>query len=115
MGHASHSTGHSSEVQPRDPAKVKQILMVTLYLGVLTAIEFVLAFTMERGILLTTIFVLMTLVKTFYIVGEFLHLKYEVKILKWAIILPVMFILWLILSQLMEANAVFISRFEIFG
>ncbi len=115
MGHASHSHGHSMEVQPRDPAKVKQILKVTLYLGVLTAIEFVLAFTMERGIALTTIFVLMTLVKSFYIVGEFMHLKHEVKVLIWAIILPVMFILWLILSQLMEATYVFDSIKEIFG
>lgn len=115
MGHGAHHSGHSSEVQPRDPAKVKQILMVTLYLGVLTAIEFVLAFTMERGVLLTTIFVLMTLVKTYYIVGEFMHLNHEVKLLKWAIMLPVLFILWLILSQLMEATFMHEAIKEIFG
>lgn len=115
MGHASHSSGHSSEVQPRDPAKIKHLLVVTAILGVLTAIEFVLAFTMERGIILTTIFVLMTLVKTFYIVGEFMHLKYEVKLLIWAISLPVIFILWLILSQLMEATYVLHALKEIFG
>ena len=114
MGHAHHS-GHSSEIQPRDPAKVKQILLVTLWLGILTAIEFVLAFTVERGVLLTIIFVLMTLVKTFFIVGEFMHLKHEVKILKWAIILPTMFIMWLILSQLMEATFMHESIKEIFG
>ncbi len=114
MGHTHHS-GHSNEVQPRDPAKIKHLLVVTGILGVLTAIEFLLAFTMERGVLLTSIFVIMTLVKTFYIVGEFMHLKYEVKVLKWAIILPVLFILWLILSQLIEATHVFNSRLEIFG
>lgn len=115
MGHASHSHGHSTEVQPRDPAKVKQILTVTAILGVLTAIEFVLAFTMERGVLLTAIFVIMTLVKSFYIVGEFMHLKYEVKLLIWAIILPSMFIMWLILSQLMEASYIREALLEIFG
>jgi cytochrome c oxidase subunit IV len=114
MGHAHHS-GHSTEVQPRDPAKVKQILTVTLYLAILTAIEFVLAFTMPRGPLLTTLFVLLTFVKTYYIVGEFMHLKYEVKLLIWAIALPSLFIMWLILSQLMEANHVHNSIFEIFG
>lgn len=114
MGHAHHS-GHSSEVQPRDPAKVKQILTVTAILGILTAIEFVLAFTVERGALLTTIFVLMTFAKTFYIVGEFMHLKYEVKILIWAIVLPTMFIMWLILSQLMEANYIHEAIKAIFG
>ncbi len=114
MGHAHHS-GHSTEVQPRDPAKVKQILMVTLYLAVLTAIEFVLAFTMSRGPLLTTVFVLLTFEKTYYIVGEFMHLKHEVKLLIWAIALPSLFIMWFILSQLMEANHVHNAIIEIFG
>lgn len=113
MGHAHH--GHSAEVQPRDPAKVKQILKVTLYLAILTAIEFILAFTVPRGYALTTIFVLLTFVKTFYIVGEFMHLKYEVTILKLAIILPTLFIMWLILAMLIESNHMFESLKAIFG
>lgn len=106
---------HSAEIQPRDPAKVKQILKVTLYLAILTAIEFVLAFTMGRGYLLTSIFVLLTFVKTFLIVGEFMHLKHEVKVLIWAIILPSMFIMWLILAMLMESNHMFEAIINIFG
>lgn len=113
MGHAHHA--HSAEVQPRDPAKVKQILRVTIYLAILTAIEFLLAFTVPRGYLLTTIFVLLTFVKTFYIVGEFMHLKHEVKILIWAIVLPTIFIMWLILAMLMESNHMFESIKAIFG
>ena len=113
MGHAQHA--HSAEVQPRDPAKVKQILKVTLYLAILTAIEFLLAFKVGRGPLLTTVFVLLTFVKTFYIVGEFMHLKYELIILKLAIILPTLFIMWLILSMLIESNHMFESIKAIFG
>lgn len=113
MGHAQHA--HSAEVQPRDPAKVKQILKVTLILAVLTAIEFILAFAVSRGYLLTTVFVLLTFVKTFYIVGEFMHLKYETKILIWAIILPTLFIMWLILAMLIESNHMFEAIKSIFG
>lgn len=113
MEHAHHA--HSAEVQPRDSAKVKQILKVTLYLAILTGIEFILAFTMGRGHLLTLIFVLLTFVKTFLIVGEFMHLKHEVKVLMWAIILPSMFIMWLILAMLMESNHMFEAIKNIFG
>lgn len=113
MGHAHHA--HSAEVQPRDPAKVKQILKVTLYLAILTAIEFVLAFTVPRGFILTSIFVLLTFVKTYYIVGDFMHLKHETKILIWAIVLPTIFIMWLILAMLLEANYLYEARLFIFG
>lgn len=115
MGHGHAHHGHSAEVQPRDPAKIKHVLIVTLKLAFFTAVEFVLAFTMSRGPILTSIFVFLTLVKTFYIVGEFMHLKYEVKILKWAIILPTLFIMWLILAMLLEANHVHAVRTFIFG
>ena len=115
MAHAHHDSAHGTEVLPKDPAKIKRLLMVTLYLGIATSIEFVLAFTMPRGALLTSIFVLLTFYKTFYIVGEFMHLKYEVKLLIWAIIAPVMFIMWLILAMLMEGHYILEAIKSIFG
>lgn len=115
MAHGHHTAGHSNEVQPRDPEKVKKILKVTLILAVLTAIEFVMAFTMNRGPILTSLFVLLTFVKTFYIVGEFMHLKYEVKFLIWVIVLPTMFIMWLIGALLMESNHTLTMIRSIFG
>jgi len=114
MGHSHHT--HTSEVQAKDPAKIKHLLTVTLYLGILTGIEFILAFTMPRGNLLTVLFVLLTLVKTFYIVGEFMHLKYEVKMLKLAIIvMPIILISWLVLAMLMEGHFVREAIVFIFG
>jgi len=114
MGHAHHDS-HELKVIPRDPVKIKRLLTVTMYLGIATSIEFVLAFTMSRGPLLTSIFVLLTFYKTFYIVGEFMHLKYEVKLLIWAIIAPVLFIIWLILALLMEGHYVLNAIMAIFG
>lgn len=114
MGHAHH--GHASlEVKPRDPQKVKQILKVTAFLAIATAIEFVLAFTVPRGYLLTSIFVLLTFYKSFYIVGEFMHLAHEVKLLIWVVVSPVLFIMWLILALLIEGNYVLESLRAIFG
>jgi cytochrome c oxidase subunit IV len=45
-------------------------------------------------------------VKAFYIVGEFMHLKGEVKTLIWAIVVPLAFIVWLIAALLVEGDAI---------
>lgn len=106
------------KIVPRDPQKVKQILKVTYILGGVTAIEFLAAFlTPEslKGAPLTILFVILTFVKTFYIVGEFMHLKHEVKTLIWAVVVPTLFIMWLILALLMEGSSVFNFRSWIWG
>jgi cytochrome c oxidase subunit IV len=117
MGSSHHHDSESSNiaVQPRDSKKIKQILKVTYILGAVTAVEFLCAGIFQRGFALTTLFVLLTFVKTFYIVGEFMHLKYEVKTLIWSIVIPTLFIMWLILSLLMEGSSVFDFRAAIFG
>ena len=106
MAHSHHDHGHVVTVQPPDKAKIAKIWKTAGILAIVTAIEFVLAFTMGRGNLLTSIFVILTFVKTFYIVGEFMHLKYEVKVLIWSIVLPMMFVVWLITALLVEGNAI---------
>ena len=110
MAHAHNE--HHSEVQilPPDKAKIKKIWMTTLYLGLATGVEFIAAFTMQSGTPKTILFVLLTFFKTFYIVGEFMHLKYEVKILIWSIVLPVTFICWFIGSMLTEGHSVEVLR-----
>lgn len=92
------------EVQPVNKKKVKKLWKIALILGVVTAIEFVLAFSMPRGYLLYAVFVGLTLVKAFYIVSEFMHLKYEVKSLIWSILLPTIFVIWLIVAVLVEGD-----------
>lgn len=91
-------------------SQVKQIWKVFWILLILTAIEFLIAFTIDRGTLKTAIFVGMTLVKAFYIVGEFMHLKHEVKVLIWTITIPTMFVVWLIIALLYEGNSVINAR-----
>lgn len=98
-------------VQPVDKKKVKGIWMVALVLAVVTGIEFLFAFTMAPGTLRTSIFVGLTIVKAFYIVGEFMHLKHEAKVLIWSILIPMLFVVWLIIALLIEGDAIYDVRF----
>lgn len=107
----SHETGHQVVVKPVDKEKVKKIWMVALILAIVTAIEFVFAFTMAAGTLRTAIFIGLTVVKAFYIVAEFMHLRHEVKVLIWSILLPMVFVVWLIIALLVEGNAIYGVRF----
>lgn len=99
---AHHS--HEPEVQviPPDTAKIKHLWRVAIILGIITAIEFVIAFSMPHGPIKTSIFVLMTIVKAAYIVGEFMHLKHEVKVLMWSIVLPMVFVIWMLVAFVYE-------------
>jgi len=83
-----------------------------ILLGI-TVLEFVVAFSMPASMhtLKVAIFVGMTIVKAFYIVAEFMHLKGEVKMLIWCVLIPVIFIIWMIIALLMEGSSIFEMRF----
>ena len=102
---------HSEEtpqvtVLPPNKEKIKQLWTVAGILGIITAIEFVIAFTMNHGPLKTSIFVALTIVKAAYIVGEFMHLRYEVKVLFWSILIPIIFIAWMLVAFVYEGMAI---------
>jgi len=100
MAHHSHEP--EVKVLPPDTAKIKQLWTVAAILGVITAVEFVVAFSMPHGVLKTAVFVLMTIVKAAYIVGEFMHLRHEVKVLMWSIVLPMVFVVWMLVAFVYE-------------
>ncbi len=87
------------------PAQTKAIWKTFWILLILTAIEFVIAFNMPNNHLRVAIFSTMTIVKAFFIVGEFMHLKHEVKVLIWAVLFPVITIAWLLVALLLEGGA----------
>ncbi|MVM33322.1 hypothetical protein GO755_25000 [Spirosoma sp. HMF4905] len=103
MSDHTHGTHEVGEIPPANTGLIWRTFII---LSVITAIEFTLAYLMKAGTLRTSIFVLMTLVKAFYIVGEFMHLKHEVKSLIWAIVIPVVFIIWLLVALLTEGGAI---------
>src|SRR5688572_33096408 len=75
-------------VLPPNKEKIKKLWTVAGILGIVTAVEFVIAFTLASGPTKTFLFVALTIVKAGYIVLEFMHLKYEAKILFWSILIP---------------------------
>ncbi|MEM9859137.1 MAG: cytochrome C oxidase subunit IV family protein [Bacteroidota bacterium] len=99
--------------QPVDKAKIRKIWMTAGYMALITALEFLVAFTLPLEMATTriAIFILMTIVKAFYIVAEFMHLKYEVKVLVWSILIPTVFIIWMLIAFIYEGAAIYEIRF----
>jgi cytochrome c oxidase subunit IV len=97
---------HNPNLSPEEAhkANVRHIWKVTAILAGITIVEFILAFQMEPGMLRNSIFIVMTIVKAFYIVSEFMHLGSEVKTLIYVIILPLVFVVWLIIALLAEGS-----------
>jgi len=98
-------------VEPVDKGKVRHILKVAIILFVVTVFEFIIAFTLTAGGLKTSIFVVMTIIKAFYIVSEFMHLGHEEKGLRWMIIFPTILVIWLIVALLAEGSYISLERF----
>lgn len=93
-------------VLPPNKEKIKKLWTVAGILGAVTAFEFLIAFTMHHGPLKTSIFVGLTIVKAGYIVGEFMHLRYEVKVLFWSILIPLIFVVWMLVAFVYEGIAI---------
>ena len=99
------------QYEPVDKKKTNKLWRIALILAVVTSIEFVFAIVLPRGALLYFTFVALTLVKAFYIVGEFMHLKGEVKTMIWSIVIPTIFIMWLIVALIFEGSSVMELKF----
>ncbi len=104
MAHSEETT-HIT-VAPPDKAKIRHIWKVFFILLGVTVVEFIIAFLIDAGTLKTTTFILLTIVKAAYIVGEFMHLKYEVKVLFWSIMIPLIFIVWMLVAFLYEGFSI---------
>lgn len=93
----------------KDPI-VRTLMKVFWILLIVTVIEVTLAllhyFTgfIPRSIL-NGIFILLTIVKAFYIVAEFMHMGHEVKQLVLIILVPLFFLIWGIGATMWEGAA----------
>jgi cytochrome c oxidase subunit 4 len=108
MAH-SEETVHVTVIPP-DKAKIKKLWMTALYMFLITIVEFIIAFTLAHGQMKVWIFVGMTIVKAYYIVAEFMHLKYEVKVLIWSILIPLTFVVWMLVAFIYEGMAIHAVR-----
>lgn len=101
---ASHENIVEPEVIPADKKKILKIWQTAGLLAFVTAVEFLIAFTVDDKWTKIIIFVLLTFVKAYYIVSDFMHLGHEKKSLVYSIILPLVLLLWMIAAFLMESN-----------
>ncbi len=96
------------EVQPANKATITRLWKIAGILLVVTIIEFTFAFSLPESWkwMKISIFVGLTFVKAFYIVSEFMHLKHETKVLIWSIVLPMIFVVWLVIALIYEGGAI---------
>lgn len=109
-----HSEEHPQvTVLPPNKEKIKKLWTVALILLIITVFEFIVAFAVPHEFKATrvTIFILMTIVKAAYIVGEFMHLRHEAKVLIWSILIPMVFVVWMLVAFVYEGFAIFDMRF----
>jgi len=94
----------------------KSIIRTFWILFGLTAFEFLIAFTKHlypswfgiseaaSQMIVVVTFIILTLFKAFYIVAEFMHLKHEVKRMAFTILVPFLFIVWLLIGLIVEGD-----------
>ena len=105
------ATHHDHDITTGEIPKpqTKAIWRTFIILVGLTAVEFLFAFTMDAGTLRNAIFIILTIFKAFYIVGEFMHLKHETKSLIWSVLIPMALIAWLMVALIAEGSYYFES------
>jgi cytochrome c oxidase subunit 4 len=110
MSAHSHSVSSSEEkVIPK--ANTAHIWRVFWILLVITSFELVVGMFVapHHHDLKTTfavMYIVLTLVKAYYIVAEFMHLGHETKTLIWSVLLPLVFLIWLIIAMFYEGAAI---------
>jgi len=87
-----------------DPGNVKVIWKTFWILLVVTMAEVGIAFTPISKDILLVIFIVLTIVKAYFIVAYFMHLKHEKTSFKYSILLPFFLILFLIVMAIAEGN-----------
>lgn len=91
-----------------DTMNKKRIMVVFWILILVTTIEFIIALVaVPHGLpirLANPLYIVLTLVKAFYIVGYFMHLKFEKVGMAYMILIPIIFIIGLILVLTNESH-----------
>ena len=96
---------HNQFVEEHYDPKNRSLIFRTLgILVVLTIVELLIPFSGIAQNILIIIFIVLTIVKAYFIVGYFMHLKHEKYTLRYSIVLPFILIVYLIVMALGEAN-----------
>jgi cytochrome c oxidase subunit 4 len=110
---AEHSNIHAHEHESMTKRKIWQVFF---YLLGITALEFFIAlYLIPKGIVSHGVgnfaYIVLTLVKAFYIVAYFMHLKFEKFAFKASIVLSLLFIVYFIVLMLIEGNYIYLQSY----
>jgi cytochrome c oxidase subunit IV len=112
MAHHHHEET-TIHVLPPNKEKIKKLWLTALWLLLITIVEFIIAFSVPHEYHHTRVwtFIIMTIVKAAFIVGEFMHLRHEAKVLIWSILIPMAFVVWMLVAFVYEGMAIGDVRF----
>ncbi|QQS31061.1 MAG: cytochrome C oxidase subunit IV family protein [Sphingobacteriales bacterium] len=93
-------------------SQVNAVYRATVWLAIITIIEVAAAlvwmniFKDHSGprLLLNSFFIAASLLKAYFIVGEFMHIRYETRALTITILAPTFFLIWFIIAFLWEGQ-----------
>jgi len=93
-------------------SQVNAVYRATVWLAIITIIEVAAAlvwmniFKDNSGprLLLNSFFIAASLLKAYFIVGEFMHIRYETRALTITILAPTFFLIWFIIAFLWEGQ-----------
>ncbi len=92
----------------------KEIIRVTVILSILTVVELAIGYWMYTqtgklssglSLALKGVICILMLVKAFYIVAYFMHLKHELKNMIMTIVVPLLLFVWFIIAFLYDGNS----------
>jgi cytochrome c oxidase subunit IV len=99
------SAGHEHLGEEAYQAQKKAVWRATGILAVVTVVEVTCALLLQHTLprpALNLLFILMSAIKAFFIVAEFMHLKYEFRALAISILAPCFFFIWFVIAFMME-------------
>ena len=106
MSHAPAETLAPGEIAKPNTAWIWKTFWV---LVAITACEFAVTFAIQSHDWRTfrnSLLIGLTILKAFFIVGEFMHLKHETKALIWTILVPMALVGWLLVALITEGSAI---------
>lgn len=100
---SAHTTEHLEHTD--SPADMKAQIWKTFWiLLAFTLVDIALYFVIPASSLRNWVFIILGVVKAFFIVSIFMHMKFERKFLRMMIILPMSFVIYLITLMVIEGN-----------
>lgn len=99
----SHTVEHLEHTESPSDMKAQIWKTFWILLG-FTLVDIALYFILPASMLRNWVFIILGVVKAFFIVSIFMHMKFERKFLAWMIILPMSFVVYLITLMVIEGR-----------